>query len=329
MKRTVALIYGGEGFEHEISCIGAENISAMIDRAQYDVLHVLITVKGEWFIRSAEKNLPTFPIFMNGKSGLLLDGEIIGIDVALPLLHGDHGEDGEIMGALKAAHIKFVGCDVLAGAVYADKITTKLIADALNIPTAKWVFSTDEDPESVMQNAEETLGYPMFIKPAALGSSIGISKVSDRNEFNAAYKKAKAFCGRVLIEECVRIKRELECAYLGVGGKHLFKIGEILSDGHFYDFNKKYRTETETKAEITEKSAEACVIKLADRLRRAAGVRQISRFDFFLTEEGEILFNEINTFPGMTKTSLYPLLTVKMGFCDGEFINRLISETLI
>lgn len=329
MKRTVALIYGGEGFEHDISCIGAENINGMIDRSQYDVMRIFISKSGEWFIEDEEEKIPTFPVFINGNSGFIANGKIKTADVAIPLLHGDRGEDGAIMGALSTAHIKLVGCGVLAGAVCADKVCTKIIADALNIPTAKWIFSTDETYDSVIENAESALGYPMFIKPSALGSSIGISRVSCREEFKTAYKKARALSERVLIEEAVNVRRELECAYLGASGKSCFKIGEVMSGGNFYDFDKKYRFPTKTKTEVTGKDVESSVTALTKKLKHAIGIKQMSRFDFFLTEDGKILFNEINTFPGMTKTSLYPLLTLKMGFSEGEFINSLIAEALI
>jgi len=329
MKRTVALIYGGEGFEHDISCIGAENIIGMIDRSQYEVMRVFVSENGEWFIESEEEKIPTFPVFINGNSGFLANGKIETADVAIPLLHGDRGEDGNIMGALNTAHIKFVGCGVLAGAVCADKVCTKIIADALDIPTAKWTFSADETYESAIKEAEAALGYPMFIKPSALGSSIGISRVSCPEEFKTAYHKARALSDRVLIEEAVNVKLELECAYLGASGKSYFKVGEVMSDGNFYDFDKKYRLPTETKTEVAEKGIEDCVTALAKKLKQTIGIKQLSRFDFFLTEDGKILFNEINTFPGMTKTSLYPLLTLKMGFSEGEFINRLIAEALV
>lgn len=329
MKRTVALIYGGEGFEHEISLVGAKNISAMISREQYDVIHVLISKTGEWFIEGKNHKTPTFPAFIMGKSGLFTEGKVIPIDVAVPLLHGDLGEDGVILGALRTAHIKTVGCGVLAGAVCADKITAKLVCEALGIPTARWTFSVDKDACAAAESAESTLRYPMFIKPAALGSSIGISKVFSREQFCKAYIDAHLLCERVLIEESVNVKHELECAYLGLSGKESYKIGEILAGGNFYDFEKKYRSETKTETVFTDKTIEKAVTDIADKLRVATGVKQIARFDFFISEDGAVLFNEINTFPGMTKRSLYPSLTVEMGYSEGEFINRLISEALL
>ena len=329
MKFTVALIYGGEGYEHDVSLVGAKNLSGMIDRERYDVVSVFISRSGEWFIEDNGSRIPTFPTFMEGRSGLLKNGDILEVDISIPLLHGDLGEDGVIVGALKAAHIKFVGCDVLAGAVCSDKIVTKLVCDALGMPTAKWTFSDKDDPSEALEKAERYFGYPMFIKPASLGSSIGISRVENEAEFREAYKSARLFSKRVLIEEEIKIKCELECAYLSSYGKNYFKVGRILSNGDFYDFDKKYISHTETDTKRVNEDGEIEGSEMAKKLAEAVGIRQIARIDFFLVKDGRILFNEINTFPGMTKTSLYPLLTEKMGLERGEFINRLISETLI
>ena len=329
MKFNVALIYGGEGFEHEISLIGAKNVSDMINRTKYNLIPVLITRSGEWFIEDEKEKIPVFPALIGGVSGLFSGDKVFPVDVAIPLLHGDFGEDGIITGALRAAHIKFVGCGVLAGAVCSDKIVTKLICEALDIPTARWTFSTDTEPSEILKSAESLLGYPMFIKPSSLGSSIGISRVENEKEFCEGYRKARALSARVLIEEAVPVLCELECAYFSEGTVNRFKIGEILSGGEFYDFDKKYVTETKTRTVFSDKEIEKAVSDMADRLRLAVDLKQMSRIDFFLTNGGKILFNEINTFPGMTKTSLYPSLTVEMGLSEGEFINRLVAETLL
>lgn len=328
MKFTVALIYGGEGFEHDVSLVGAKNLSEMIDRSKYELVRVLITRGGEWFIEEEERMTPTFPVLLFGKSGLFANGAIINIDVAIPLLHGDLGEDGVIAGALRAAHIKYVGCDVLAGALCADKVAAKLIAEALQIPTAKWTFSDEREPSAAAAAAEKLFLYPMFIKPCSLGSSIGISKVKNRAELTSAYKKARSLSKRVLIEEALPVRCELECAYLGLGEKHSFKVGSVLSNGEFYDFDKKYLSDTKTKTSVSDPDIENAVAAFSERLVQAIGIRQMARLDFLLTDEGKIFFNEINTFPGMTSSSLYPLLTLEMGLAEGEFINRLISETL-
>lgn len=327
MKQTVALIHGGEGYEHDISLLGAENLSAMISREKYELLPVLIDKNGEWFIDRGHTSV--YPVLLDGKSGFISKNGIIPIDIAIPLLHGDRGEDGAVIGALKSAHIKFIGCDILASAVASDKISAKRISEALGIPTADWISSTDCDCQDTVIRAEKTLSYPMFVKPSELGSSIGISRVSDRKELIEAYYTALRYSKRILIEKAVKVKKELECAYLGLGKRHLYQVGEVLCDGRFYDFEHKYTLCTKTGVTPQPIAIEKAVTDAADKLREAIGACSLARFDFFLTEEGEILFNEINTFPGMTKTSLYPSLTERMGLEKGEFINRLIAEALI
>ncbi len=329
MKKTIALIYGGEGREHNISVLSAKNLLGMIDTEKHEVLSVYITEFGEWFIEEESQKIKTFPIFLGGKSGFILDGKIKECDLALPILHGEMGEDGVVAGLLKSAHIKAIGCPTLPSAVTSDKITAKFIAESLGIPTARWIFTDCESCDSALKKTEEKLSYPMFIKPSSLGSSIGISRVSGRNEFKEAYEKAALLCDRILIEEEIRVERELECAYLFQSGKHLYAVGEICLGGEFYDFERKYEKDTKTAAFSGDDSVTKQVKKYSDTLREAIGIRDISRFDFFLSEDGEIYFNEINALPGMTKTSLYPTLTEKMGFSRGEFINLLIEEALI
>lgn len=329
MKKTIALIYGGEGREHNISVLSAKNLLRMIDRDAYEVLSVYVTEGGEWFIENGSSKAPTFPIFLSGVCGFILNGKIKECDLALPILHGEMGEDGTIAGLLKAAHIKAIGCPTLPSAVTSDKITSKFIADALGIPTAKWIFTDCEPYDSAVKRAEAALSYPMFIKPSSLGSSIGISRAESPEEFKDAYEKAALLCDRILIEEEIRAERELECAYLFANGTHNYEIGEICLDGKFYDFERKYESDTKTAAFSGEATVRERITEYSDRLRETMGIRGLSRFDFFLTERGEIYFNEINSLPGMTKTSLYPILTEKMGFSEGEFINILISEALI
>ncbi len=329
MKFTVALIYGGEGCEHEISLVSSENIRRFLDKSKYEVIPVFISKSGEWFIEKDGQRTPTFPAYMSGISGLYSNGKIISIDLAIPALHGNLGEDGVIVGALSAAHIKFLGCGVLAGAVCSDKIVTKMIAEAIGVPTARWTYFTREEADEAKKRSEELLNYPLFIKPAALGSSIGISRVTRSEDFSIAYEAARALHKRILVEEAVEVKYELECAYLGLKDKDCFAIGKILSEGKFYDFGEKYGGSTKTEAEELDTEICGSVTSMARALRTATGASGISRFDFFLTGDGKILFNEINTFPGMTQTSLYPALTEKMGFSKGEFINKLSEEALL
>ena len=329
MKFTVALIYGGEGLEHEISLVSAENIRGFLEESKCETVPVFISKEGEWFIEKNGERLATFPVYIHGVSGLFSDEGIIPVDLAIPSLHGDFGEDGTVAGLLSSAHIRFLGCGVLAGAVCSDKITAKMIAEATGIPTAKWTYFTGEKVDEARKRCESLLGYPIFIKPASLGSSIGISRVDRSEDFAVAYGKALGLSKRILVEEAIEIECELECAYLGLKDGDRFAVGRVLSEGKFYGFREKYTPGVKTEPVERDEKISETVISMAKILKEATGISEISRLDFFLTKDGKILFNEINTFPGMTATSLYPVLTEKMGFSRGEFINKLLEEALL
>lgn len=334
MKKRIALIYGGEGCEREISTLGAKNLFSMIDKERYVLTPVFISSDGSWFIRenfSEKDSRPTFPVYMDKRSGLLLDGDILDVSAAIPALHGDFGEDGRIQGALDTAHIPYIGCGVSAGALAADKIYTKIIAEHLGIPTARWiVFQSGDDPYTTAAKAEEIFGYPSFIKPPTLGSSIGAHKASTRTEFLKALEDARALGdGRVLIEEYIDSECEIECALLNFGTKQIFSGGKILTDGKFYDYDGKYGETSNIKTEHgnfrdTELSRLSKIY--AEKISRFLSLRHVSRIDFLLSRCGRLYFNEINTFPGMTNASLYPSMTEDMGYRRGEFINLLLSE---
>lgn len=339
MKKTVALIFGGEGYEREISALSAENLSSMIDRELYDVLHIHIDKNGGWYIysspceeyiRSDSVNITeTFPVRLGEKSGFISNGRVIPVSCAIPCLHGDFGEDGTVQGALTLARIKYVGQDVYASAITSDKAYTKLAAEHLGIPVAKWIISANEDKNSAKKRAEAEIGYPMFIKPARLGSSYGAHPVYSEKDFDAAFLDAERYDPRLLIEELVPVEYELECALFDNGKRMLSPGGRVLSGGSFYDFKAKYKgydspkTEAKTGAfpEIEKK-----VCEYADALAELIGIKHLARLDFFVTKDGNIYFNEINAFPGMTSTSLYPKLTEDMGLESGDFINLLIAK---
>lgn len=334
MKKSVALIFGGEGCERDISLRSAKSIYEMIDKERFSVLPVYITENGDWYaLRDMPRgeiplDIPTFPVRIDGRSGFLVKGHVGSVSVALPILHGEAGEDGIIQGLLEAAHIPYIGCDTVAGALASDKAYTKAVAVSLGIPTARWVSSDGRTPEEVKAIAEEVVGYPMFIKPARRGSSIGASRVDSAEDFFPAYELA-ALHGRVIVEECIPVKYEVECGFLSLGGSiTVCPSGTIDTDGLFYDFEAKYTSTEACKishgAALTPEREK--ITEMARRLVGALGMRHFGRLDFLVSRTGEIYFNEINTIPGMTHTSLYPKITEDMRLDPGEFINRLIEE---
>ncbi len=336
--KNIALIYGGEGVERGISRASASSLYELIDKSKYRVFPVFISKDGSWYICECDPfsslptkySRPTFPVRLHGVSGLLSKEEILKIDCAIPILHGDFGEDGIIQGALRASHIPFIGADVCEGAVCADKIYTKFIADAIGIPTADFLIGEGKGNEDILRVEKEVknnLGFPVFIKPARLGSSIGAMAVGGEEEFLPKYTKALSFGSRILIEKLVDVDYEIECALFGAHGGKLFASGVIKTDGRVYDYNEKY-TENNIEASVVREKSDIILLaeEYARRISDAIGLSSISRIDFLVDKKGNLYFNEINTMPGMTRSSLYPRLTEAMGLSRGEFLSRLITE---
>jgi D-alanine-D-alanine ligase len=334
MRKKVALIYGGEGLEHSISVMSAKCIQGMIDSKKYETVPVFIDKDGSWYIdgsklcktsdsQAKDKGTPTFPIILEGCSGLLCKDGILPIYCAVPCLHGDFGEDGVIQGALTAAHIPFVGQDVYAAAMTSDKVYTKLAAESLGIKCPRWIICTRKNTLQAKMAAEEKLGYPMFIKPARLGSSYGAHPVRCESEFDDAYNDAKKHESRILIEELIDYEYELECSLFDAGERKINPSGRILSNGSFYSFSAKYEGVNSPKTEIcaVEDRISLLVREYTDKLCCLIGIRGLSRLDYFVTKSGEVYFNEVNSFPGMTDTSLYPRLVD-----NKNFINLLIER---
>ena len=328
-KKTVALIYGGAGAEHEVSLMSNEYLSRLIDRERFNVLSVLIDTDGVW-LHEGERLLLC-------SGGLMReDGAKIPVDAAFPLLHGDLGEDGTIAGALECAGIPYVGCGVTAGAVCADKAITKLIAERLGIPTVRWILRIEDDTENIdLSSAEsdcaEKIGYPMFIKPAGLGSSVGCAAVMTPGTFFDAYADAARLGrGRVLIEEFIGDRRELEIAFYSAGAKRIISHpGEVICHGP-YTYEEKYSKSTHSRVCVRSDAPEAIgslAERYSDMLCRAIGIRHLARIDFFLSDS-LLYLNEINTMPGFTEASLYPRLMESEGITPEALVNSLISDCL-
>lgn len=321
-RPVVALIWGGRGFERDVSRAGMENILPLIDKNTYSALSVHIEPDGRWTLDGRE--------ILLCRGGIIDEGNFTKLDCAFPLLHGDFGEDGRVQGALDCADIPFVGCSTVAGAVCRDKSVVKAVAGSLGIPTLPFVFATKgERTRAIISRVEEKIGYPAFLKPTSLGSSVGASEARDRRGLFSAIRRAFELCDRIIIEKCLSQKRELECGYFKAKGKEIFtKCGEVLCDS-FYSYDKKYSSPEVKICPVAEVS-EDINRRIADwsrRLVRALGVRELSRIDFFLSGE-ELYFNEINTMPGQTKSSLYPKMIEASGIPPKVYVNLLIEEAL-
>lgn len=312
------------------SCFREKN-NEKVPKNSYTGIKITLSEHIEALVRGECEGAECAPAFIGGCCGIIFDGGFIPVDCAVPLLHGDFGEDGVVQGALENAKIPYIGCKVGAGAIICDKGITKLIAERLNIPTAPWIYSVaSEGAPLAKTRAEAALGYPMFIKPATLGSSVGAAKVLSERDFISAYEGAASVCDRILIEKCISIKKELECAYFATKSKEIFtKIGEISYTGGFYDYDSKYAVSSEAVVSDSSDIPSALCERIhlyAKELCLTLGVRQISRIDFFLTVDGELIFNEINTMPGFTGGSLYPRLLSECGLATGEALSLLIED---
>lgn len=344
-KKRIAVLFGGQSSEHVVSCMSAANVIEQIDTLRYELLLIGITEAGRWLkvesvedIRSdiwreSQAEAVISPDATE-KCVILTEGgksERVKIDVVFPILHGPYGEDGTVQGLLELAQIPYVGAGVLSSAVSMDKLYTKLVVDSIGIRQAAYVpvlvWRLRKDPDAVIRQIEEKLPYPMFVKPANAGSSRGVSKAEDREALLAGLKEASRHDSKILVEEAI-VGHEIECAVLGGGEKPVMSsgVGEILAAAEFYDFDAKYYNEesrTVIGPELPGDSA-ARVKKAAEQIFNAVDGYGLARVDFFVKEDGEVIFNEINTMPGFTAISMYPMLWEAMGLSKRLLIDKLI-----
>ena len=347
-KLRVVLLFGGKSAEHEISLISARNIYAAMDRRKYDVLAVGIDKQGRWHLdeRSRllhgkeqskvefkdEKNIAAIlpgntatPMVRGGRSGLGA------VDVVFPVLHGPFGEDGTVQGLLKLANVPFVGAGVLGSAVGMDKDVMKRLLRDAKIPIAKFlVFERIAQGKISFAQVKQALGLPFFVKPANLGSSVGISKVSNKSQFAGALRDAFRYDKKIIIEEGIH-GREIECSVIG-NDKPLASLpGEIIVQRDFYSYDAKYVDAQGARLEIPARLPKRTVReiqKTALRAYRTLCCEGMARVDFFLRPNGEVLVNEINTIPGFTKISMYPKMWEASGLSYPRLIDRLITLAL-
>ena len=338
-KLNVAVICGGISSEHEISCISAGGVLKGLDSDKFNAVLIGITKAGNWVLlpndyplEIIDGKLPTVDeratAIAADVHGFSVNGKTLEIDVVFPVLHGPYGEDGTIQGMLEIANLPYVGSGVLASAVAMDKSFAKPIFAAAGIKVADGIVLTSSDK----QVSIDDLAFPVFVKPARGGSSRGTHKVKSIDGLNAALKDAFLFDHKVMIEQAVN-GREIECAVLESKGTVTASVvGEIVIDKkfEFYDFDAKYldgATTVKIPADIPQEAAEEIRIKAVQAFK-ALGCSGLARCDFFYTETGEIIINEINTMPGFTGTSVYPKLWAASGMDYKELITALIETAL-
>jgi D-alanine-D-alanine ligase len=342
----VAVVYGGRSGEHEVSIQSARSVLEAIDPDRYEVVPIGITHDGAWVAASPEALLAgatdgaarLLPSADPGQRGLVpLAGSasaatvVDGIDVVFPLVHGTFGEDGCLQGLFELASLPYVGAGVLASAVGMDKGTMKLIFQAHGFPIVEHVLVLrarwEREPKAIISELEERLGYPCFVKPGNLGSSVGITKAKTRDELTAGLALAASFGSRIVVEQAVSA-REVECGVLGNEEPEASVVGEVIPARDFYDYEAKYYDEATRfviPAEIDHEVSER-VRGLAMDAFGAVGASGMARVDFFLDRaDGALYLNEINTIPGFTSMSVYPRLWGASGVPYPELIDRLIQ----
>jgi D-alanine-D-alanine ligase len=338
--KNIAIVFGGKSPEHEISVRSAKNVIKAIDKDQFQLIYLGIDRKGKWRLvdlAEVDKYIPESGVelaFMPGEKDPIIRMDtqeaIPNIDLMYLILHGPNGEDGTVQGLMRLLDLPFIGPDVLGSSAAMDKAITKsLLQDAgIGVAPGTVVFHTEKDQLNY-QEITKKYGSPIFIKPANMGSSVGVHKVKDEASFAKAIQDAFLYDSKVLIESMIQ-GREVECAVMGNEDPKASTIGEIVTPEE-YSFEAKYVSATAAKviipAELTESTREQ-LREVARKAYLAVGCEVLSRVDMFLTEKGEIYVNEINTLPGFTSISMFPQLWQHEGMSYQDLISQLIQYAL-
>ena len=328
MKQRIALLYGGASSEHDVSLSGFKYVSELLKETKYEILPIHISRAGDWFVGGECGALAHLSAAFGG--GVYTDQGFFRIDAAIPLLHGEGGEDGTIQGALEIAGIPYIGANVSTSAICLDKFYTKCLLSSWGIPMLDCVpFSTETEWVDALKLCKEKLEFPMFIKPRRLGSSVGAYPVYDESDFLTKFPLSMTR-GRnlVIAEEMLQHKRELEVAFCEMDGRKIITApGEILIDG-FYGYDEKYggKTKLSPLADIDTLTARR-IAEYSRIIADALSLRHLARIDFFLFDDG-IFFNEVNTFPGFTNDSLYPKMLEAAGIHPRDALISFIEDAL-
>jgi len=344
----VLVVFGGQSSEYEVACRSAAYVTSQIDRSKYEVHTVGVTKGGRWLYTYAspaemadlswETHKDNRPCVLSPDARLrglqFVDGELMPVDVVFPVMHGKNGEDGAIAALCQMANLPQVGCSMTSGAICMDKMITKVICEKYGIPQAKWnyCFAHDiaADPEGAAEKVMEGLEYPVFVKPCSAGSSVGIGKAKDKAGLLAALKEAANHDFKVVVEAFIE-GQEVEVAVLGSRFDPVVSLpGEIEPTAEFYSYDAKYNDDT-SKLHIPARLEEKTIGELrvlAAKIFKILDCAGMSRVDFFVNKEGNILFNEINTIPGHTVISMYPKLMAAYGIGGKECMSALIEGAL-
>ena len=341
-KLHIGVIFGGRSGEHEVSLVSAASVIAALDRSKYEIIPIGITPEGRWISspralellreQRADDEPERFLLPRPGRHDLNNGGrQESKIDVVFPLVHGTHGEDGTLQGLLELADVPYVGAGVIGSALGMDKILQKKLFAAAGLPIAEyvWFLSSQfrEKPKRVVKAVEESLAYPVFVKPANTGSSVGISKAHDKGELMEALELAAKFDRKIIVEKGIRKVREIEISVLGNDNPVASVAGEVVPSNEFYDYDAKYVDGKSTviiPADLPRKIVKE-LQEFAVRAFTSLDCCGMARVDFFVTRKNRIYLNEINTIPGFTSISMYPKLWEASGLKYADLLDRLIG----
>ena len=328
----LGVIYGGVSTEHDVSEMSAKSVIDNLNKEKYEIHEIYINKYGKWYEVKDNEVEEIYNIIWTLKE----------LDVVFPVLHGLGGEDGTIQGMLEMMQVPYVGCGVLASSVGMDKAYTKIIFDKAGIPQAPYIYIRKKDNEYViidenfdeeefeLEKITEKLQFPMFVKPANSGSSVGVKKATNKEELKMAVENAGQYDKKILVEQGIDAK-EVECAILDGKELQASTVGEIMSAEDYYSFDAKYNipeSKTVIPAKITEEQIET-IRKLALKAFKAIDGKGLARVDFFVENKtNKIYINEINTMPGFTKISMYPKLFDAVGIKYSELLDKLIENAL-
>jgi D-alanine-D-alanine ligase len=350
-KTRLAILYGGRSAEHQVSVVSARSVMEALDPDRFEVVPIAITREGAWLlpdrspleltaadgalpeVEAAGREVAVRPDEGRGSGGLMVsppeDG--VGVDVVFPILHGPFGEDGTVQGLFELADLPYVGSGVLASALAMDKAMAKVVLAQAGLPQAPYLVVPERDwradPDRVAAEVGGRLAYPVFTKPARLGSSIGISKVKTPGELAAGLATAFAHDTKAVVEQGIAA-RELECGVLGNDAPEASVVGEVIPSHEFYDFEAKYLDDAlklEIPAQVPD-AVRAQVRELSLRAFQALDCEGFARVDFFYEEAtGRVLLNEVNTIPGFTPKSMFPMLWAASGLTYPDLVARLVD----
>ena len=318
--KKVLILFGGNSFEHEISCMSVNFVKDNIDNNLFNYELVGIDFNNNWFVTNKNKKITNNWINEEKEKIDNIIEYAKKFDIVFPMIHGNTGEDGKLQSLFELYNIKYVGCNSYSSLICYDKLLTKILLEKYDIPQVPYIIYNDEIDINEVE-------YPVIVKPCKCGSSIGINVVNNKDELLTAIKEAKKYDNNIIMEKYLTTRRELECAILDTNNKLIISdIGEIMNKDSWYDFESKYKTKTDTNISNIDVEIKKQIQEYSKIIFNILKCKNYSRLDFFYDiKEKKLYFNEINTIPGFTEISMYPKLIINSGINSKELLTLLLT----